>query len=336
MRKPVRPAPAVERNEPAPPPWTRPPGVPALALPGLVTRAHGKFFDVSLRDEERVLLATVRGSLRRERQRTDLVAVGDRVWVVDVGEGEGQIEGVEPRQRVLARLARHTRDTEQVLLANPDQALFLMAVRNPEPHPRALDRWLVLAESRGLPAIIGINKIDLDDAELSRAKSLFGPYESIYPVIYLSVREGTGLDRLRELLDHRISVVAGPSGAGKSSLLNALDRSEQRDVGSISEATGKGRHVTTGTRLSIVAPGTYVADTAGVRSILFQGVEPEALPGYFPEFRPFLGACLFADCTHVNEAGCAVLAAVETGAIGRERHESYSRLRRGDAGEREE
>ena len=132
-------------------------------LAGVVVRAYGKFFDVQLRDVDRALLSTIKGTVKRERRRSDLVAVGDRVWVTDVGEDEGQIEAVEPRQRVLARPARNTRDIEQVILANPDQVLFLFAVRQPEPHRRMLDRFLVLAEAAELPVLIGINKMDLDE-----------------------------------------------------------------------------------------------------------------------------------------------------------------------------
>jgi len=306
-------------------------------MPGIVTRAYGKFFAVQLRDEPRVLLSTVKGSVRRERLRTDLVAVGDRVWVTDVGEGEGQIEAVAPRRSVLARLARRTKDVEQVILANPDQALFLFAVRHPEPHPRMLDRFLVLAESRGLPAIVGVNKVDRDEGEpgeaLTTAKLLFADYEAVYPVVYLSVKTGQGLDELRELLEGKVTVVAGPSGAGKSSLLNRLDPDHERTIGSISTATGKGRHTTTAAELYRISTETYVADTPGIRALALHGVQPELLDRYFPEFEPFLGMCFYPDCTHDHEPGCAVLEAVERGSISTARYESYVSLRRGDSGD---
>jgi hypothetical protein len=127
------------------------PSVSPNAVPGVVTRAFGKWFNVQLDGSERSLLSTIKGTVKRERRRTDVVAVGDRVWVVDVGDDEGQIEAVEPRTRVLARLARHTDDVEQVILANPDQVLFVFAVSQPTPHRRMLDRFLVLAEYNNLP-----------------------------------------------------------------------------------------------------------------------------------------------------------------------------------------
>lgn len=307
--------------------------VSGTARPAIVVRAFGKYFASELRDEPRVLLATLKGSLKRERRRTDLVAVGDRVWVTDVGEGEGVIEAVEPRTRVLARRARLTEDVEQVILANPDQALFLFAVREPEPHRRMLDRFLVLAESRGLPALIGVNKMDLDQATAGGgglADAVFGVYRAVYPVVRLSVVTGQGLEELRSCLTGKVTVIAGPSGVGKSSLLNALHPEVPRAVAELSSATGKGRHTTTATQLYRIGSETYVADTPGIRALALHGVAPENLDQYFPEFRPFLGTCFYYDCTHLHEPGCAVMAAVEAGEVSRERYESYAALRRGD------
>lgn len=314
-------------------PWSLKDAVSAAAMPAVVVRAFGKFFASELRDEPRVLLATLKGSFKRERRRTDLVAVGDRVWVTDVGEGEGVIEAVEPRSRVLARLARLTQNVEQVILANPDQALFLFAVREPEPHRRMLDRFLILAESRELPSLIGVNKMDLDvttDDGRSLAEATFGAYREIYPVIFLSAATGEGLDELRATLSGKVTVIAGPSGVGKSSLLNTLHPEESRAIAGISAATGKGRHTTTATQLYRIGPDTYVADTPGIRSLALHGVAPEAIDSYFPEFRAYLDTCFYHDCTHLHEPGCAVLEAVEAGTISRERYESYAVLRRGD------
>jgi ribosome biogenesis GTPase len=315
---------------------------PAGSLTGVVVRAYGKYFDVLVDDSGRgdappsVLLSTVRGTLRRQRLRTDLVAVGDRVAVTDVGAGEGQIEAVAPRRRVLARLARQTEDTEQVILANPDQALFLFSIREPAPHRRMLDRFLVLAESRGLPALIGVNKMDLDvpvdAAQQSLAGATFGDYEPLYPVHYLSAATRLGLDHLLEALRGNVTAVAGPSGVGKSSLLNALDPTRQRATGEVSDATGKGRHTTSATVLHRLPgePPTFLADTPGIRSLTLQGVDLDELDRFFPEMRPFLGTCFYHDCTHLHEPGCAVRQAADEGIISPDRFESYAALRRGD------
>jgi ribosome biogenesis GTPase len=197
-----------------------------------------------------------------------------------------------------------------------------------------LDRFLVLAESNGLPALIGVNKLDLDelgsDGRL-RSRAIFGDYEAVYPVIYLSTRTGQGLHALRAALAGKVTAIAGPSGVGKSSLLNILDPDERRAVAEISAATGKGRHTTSATQLYRLGPDTFVADTPGIRALALHGVPPADLDRYFPEFRPYLGRCFYPDCTHLHEPGCAVRDALDEGAIARERYESYAALRRGDS-----
>lgn len=308
--------------------------VTAAGLPGVVVRAYGKFFDVRLRDQPRTLLSTLKGTLKRERRRTDLVAVGDRVSVIDVGEDEGQIEAVEPRDRVLARLARHTRDVEQVILANPDEVLFLFATTNPEPHRRMLDRFLVLAAAQGLPAMIGLNKIDLmpegDDGRRAVVDAFLDDYRPYYQVFPLSVAEDIGINALRQALQDKITAVAGPSGVGKSSLLNALDPDAERDVGAISKATGKGRHTTIATELYRIGPNTWIADTPGIRALEMHAIEREELDGYFPEFASYLSDCYYPNCTHVHEPDCAIRTAVDSGNVSRARYESYAALRSGE------
>ena len=298
-------------------------------------RSHGLWYEVRLDDEDRTVLATMRGQLKRDRRRTDLVAVGDHVWVTDAGADEAAIEAVEPRGRVLARTARHTRDTEQIILANLDQALFVFAIAHPVPHSRMLDRFLILAELQELPAVIGVSKIDLaendTDGELPEAvRRVFGQYEGVYPIVPFSSRTGEGIDDVRELMQGKITAIAGPSGVGKSSLLNIIDPDRARAVGEISAATGKGRHTTTAARLYEIEPGTYAADTPGMRSLAMHAVDPEKLAWCYREFRPFLGECAYRDCRHLDEPGCAVIAAVERGEIARERYESYAAMRRGE------
>lgn len=276
-----------------------------------------------------MLLCTTRGSVKRDRRKTAPVAVGDRVEVTVTGPDEGVIESVAPRRRVLSRLARGTEDVEQVILANPDQMVAVFAVAEPEPHLRMLDRFLIIAEARDLAAAIAVNKIDLDrTGELRR---IFAPYRAAgYPVIKTSAVTGEGVEALRALLTGKISALAGPSGVGKSSLLNLISPGFKARIGEISAATGKGRHTTTGSTLISLGDETYVADTPGIRQLGFWGVDLDRLDTYFPEFRPYLEGCQYLDCAHLGESGCAVMAAVEAGAISRERYESYRALKEGD------
>jgi ribosome biogenesis GTPase len=219
---------------------------------------------------------------------------------------------------------------EHVIVANPDQAVFIFSVREPVPHLRMLDRLLVLAENNDLPAIICANKVDLID-EMDECQRMFGVYEEIgYPVIYTSARTGQGVELLGERLAGKLSVLSGPSGVGKSSLLNAIQPDLGLSTRRISDVTGKGRHATVGVRLWPLDDGGYVADTPGLREAGLWDIEPEELAWHFVEMRPYLSDCRFSSCTHTHEPDCAVKDAVQAGAISAMRYDSYCRLLAGE------
>lgn len=282
-------------------------------------------------EQGNTVIATVRGQLKKRRRTTDIVAVGDRVWVSLLPDDEAVVEYVEPRVRTLGRTARHTRDVEQVILANPDQVMFVFAIHQPEPHLRMLDRFIILAELQEIPIHIVVTKMDLDGMDGSApAREVFAEHEQSFPVHYLSVLDGSGMEGLRLALLGKVSAVAGPSGVGKSSLLNVLDPVGDREVADVSVATGKGKHTTVGARLHLLGDDTYVADTPGMRALSMVAVPSIQLDWTFREFRPYLGGCFYQDCSHVHEPNCAVREAVEQGAIPPGRYQSYVALRSGD------
>lgn len=260
------------------------------------------------------------------------MAVGDRVTISLNDDGSGGIEDIAPRRAVLSRTRpsaearRMAADQEQVLVANPDQLVFVFSVKNPEPSLRKLDRFLVVAEMNELPAIICINKIDL--AKIEQIREKFRIYEEIgYRVIYTSAKNDAGMDELRACLPDKITVFTGSSGVGKSSLLNAIQPGLGLKVKQVSEATGKGLHTTRYAELIPLAVGGYVADTPGIRGLALFDVEPGELDAYFREIAPLVPTCQFSDCTHQHEPKCAVRAAVADGRVSRQRYESYLRLR---------
>lgn len=290
---------------------------------GLIIKAQSGFFTVET--GLGLIVCQLRGKLKQGRAQGDIAAVGDRVRITVVPDGSGVIEEIEKRRSAIVRLdPRPQGDYQQILLANPDQAIFVFACAHPNPHLKMLDRYLVIAEKQNVPAMIVANKIDLVDDP----KKIFGVYESIgYRVLYTSTKLNVGLDELKEILTGKVSALAGPSGAGKSSLLNAIQPGLGLAVNEVSEAMNKGKHTTVTRQMFLLEGGGYVADTPGWKSLALWDTEPEELDGYFPELRELVQHCQFNDCSHTHEPGCAVLAALEEGKIHKERYDSYLRLR---------
>jgi ribosome biogenesis GTPase len=304
------------------------PEMPSEQLPGLIIRSQSGFFTVQT--DRGVLTCHQRGRLKQGKHTGDIAAVGDRVRVTCQSEGSGSIESIEPRSHSLVRLDPRPQGLyQQVILANPDQAVFVFACAQPAPHMRMLDRFLVIAGRQGLPALIVANKIDLVGRR--QAEETFGFYPTIgYTVIYACAKSGEGVEELHGRLKCKISALAGPSGVGKSSLLNAIQPGLGLAVREISEAFQKGRHTTTVRQLFPLEQGGYVADTPGMRSLALWDTEPEELDGYFPELAALVAQCQFSNCNHKTEPGCAVRAAVAAGTVRPERYDSYLRLRAGE------
>jgi len=295
-------------------------------LLGLIVRAQSGFFEVAM--ESGRVTTQLRGKLKRGPRIGDAAAVGDRVRVSLLDDGTGIIEQVLPRERVLSRQAPGRKTAEQVIVANPDQVVFVVACADPDPNFRMLDRLLVTAEREQIPARICANKIDLVVERAARAE--FDEYAQLgYPVHYVSARTGKGTKALRRALAGKISVFAGPSGVGKSSLLNAIQPGLGLHTAEVSQVTGKGTHTTVVPELLALDVGGYVADTPGLRAFALWDIEPEEVDGYFPEIRDLVADCAFNDCTHLHEPGCAVIAAVERGQVSPERYDSYCHIRLG-------
>jgi ribosome biogenesis GTPase len=300
-------------------------------LSGLVIKTHSGFYTVQT--ERGPVVCQLRGKLKEQSRKLELCVIGDQVSLALNPDGTGAIDEIVPRLRALSRvepggLAGTDAEREQVIVANPDQTIFVFAAANPAPHTHLLDRFIVMAEKAAIPLIqIVVNKKDLADSVATH--TMFAPYTAIgYPVWYVSVQANEGVAEVAALLHDRLSVLTGPSGVGKSSMLNAIQPGLGRAVSRVSHVTHEGRHTTVNSELIPVVGGGYVADTPGIRSLALWDVEPGELDAYFVEFRPFVAQCRFGDCTHGDEPGCAVRTAVEQGAIHLTRYNSYRRLRR--------
>jgi ribosome biogenesis GTPase / thiamine phosphate phosphatase len=284
---------------------------------GTVLERDGSTYRVLTADGE--VRAILRGKMKREMPK---VVVGDRVRLDEEGEGGVRgIAGVEDRTSLLARRVPEGRGHRPVA-ANIDRVFVITATRSPDPVPQLVDRLLVVAEANGIPAEVVLNKVDLDPADALAERFR----RAGYPVHRTSVKTGAGLVELKAALSGRESVITGPSGAGKSSLLNALEPGLKLRIGELSRKISRGKHTTVSAIMVPLSGGGYLVDTPGFSEVGLWGMQPNELANCFPEFRPLVDACKYADCSHTHEPGCAVLGGIAAGTVQADRVESYRAL----------
>lgn len=296
-------------------------------LKGRVLSVRGLFSSVDAEDGRQYECATRRLLKTLSTDKRHVVATGDRVVFRPVGEDEGIILKTEPRQGTISRTSR---GRQHLIVTNVDQFIIVASAAEPYLKPHLIDRFLVTAEKAGIEPLICINKIDLVDP--AALQPLVGAYRQIgYRTLLTSTLSGQGIERLRQLLRGNASAVVGQSGVGKSSLLNRVEKGLDLRVRSVSAESQKGRHTTTTATLWPLQCGGYIVDTPGIRQFALWDVIPKEVAGFFPDLRPFVSSCRFADCTHTHEEDCAVKDAVADDLVNARRYESYCHMFAGDA-----
>lgn len=207
-------------------------------------------------------------------------------------------------------------------LANLDQLIFIVSTCSPPPNYLLLDKFMAIAEYKGISPIIAITKTDLGDS---------GEILDIYGKIGIDILEvdysdPSSIEKVKERLSWKISAFTGNSGAGKSTLLNAVDPMLNIPTAEISKKLGRGRHTTRHAELYKLSMGGYIADTPGFSTFetnRYEIIRKEELAGCFREMAEYTDNCRFSDCSHTCELGCAVIDAVNDGIIPKSRHTSY-------------
>ncbi len=268
-----------------------------------------------------VIDATLRGRLKHGAR--DRVLVGDRVELAVHLDGSATIERVLPRRTLLKRRSPGRATGERAVAANVDQLVVVGAAAQPRWDPGLIDRFTAVAAANDIPAFVVVNKCDLvDDCE-----GVVVPYRDAgYEPLATSVPRGQGLDELRDRLLGHTSLFTGPTGVGKSSLLNALQPGLQLKTGAVSRKSQAGRHTTVSAEMHPFGDRGFVVDTPGLRDVGLWGLSPAEVGRAFPEFGDHAPHCRFDNCRHVQEPGCAVVAAVGEGAVAESRLRSYRRL----------
>ncbi|MBZ5587332.1 MAG: ribosome small subunit-dependent GTPase A [Acidobacteriia bacterium] len=289
---------------------------------GVVTAVFGPLVRVQVGEEPMVV--PFRRALRwAEGTEDKRLVVGDHVFL-DGKIPDFVVAEVGLRRTTLTRRSPGERRA-RVIAANVDQAVVVMAAVSPEPSPRLLDRLLVACHHAGIHPLVCFNKVDQGTAGID---TWIGDYQDAgYEILLTSARTARGVGVLTRKVAGKTTLFCGPSGVGKSALLNAIHPGYRLREGSISEATGKGRHTTTTAQLLSLPGSGFVVDTPGVREFGLWDLTHRQLQVCFPEVDRVASECQFDDCTHSSEAACAVRTAVQAGTLSARRYSSFLKLR---------
>lgn len=296
-------------------------------MKALVYKSTGSWYQLKNEDGES-LSARIKGKFKIDGiTSTNPIAVGD--WV-EINHGEDNadslvIHHIYPRENYITRQSPHNKHQHHIVAANIDQSVLLATLRSPKTSMGFIDRFLVASEAYHVPPIIVFNKSDLyRERELNLFQRMKNIYEKIgYPVVLMSLTEGTGIDEVRALLKNKTTLLSGHSGVGKSSFINSIFPEMDLRTQEVSGWSGKGLHTTTFAEMHDLPFGGKIIDTPGIREFALVDIEIHEVSHYFPEMRLLLNDCKFNNCLHIEEPGCAIKAGVEDGQISPDRYISY-------------
>jgi ribosome biogenesis GTPase len=303
-------------------------GLPDTVLVRVVASPGGRWRVLAPQGE---LLAEPAGRLRFSAETAgDLPAVGDWLAVRPLPGGDrATVLAVLPRASALVRKAAGRAVVPQVLAANLDVVLLACAL-DADWNPARLERYVAVAWESGAQPVALLTKADVASDLGARVAEAEGVALGV-PVVAVSARTGLGLDVLREhLAPRRTAAIVGSSGVGKSTLVNRLLGAEAQPTAEVRESDGRGRHTTTSREMFRLPWGALLVDTPGLREIAVW-TDEASLASAFEDVVGLAAGCRFRDCVHGPEPGCAVRAAVASGALPAERLDDYLRLRREQA-----
>jgi ribosome biogenesis GTPase / thiamine phosphate phosphatase len=301
-------------------------------VPARITQQHREHVDVVAEDGEKP--AELPGRLfHGATSIADVPVVGDFVALQLSTAGPPVVEAVLPRRTSLLRRnagrerqIRFRGSDVEAIVANVDLVLVLTSL-NSDFSPRRIERFLAQIWEGGAQPVVVLTKADLNPEADARVAATVAVAPGA-PVHAVSAVTGDGLDALRTYLaPGRTVALVGSSGVGKSTLLNAVAGTDLQLVRAIREHDDTGVHTTTSRRMFLLPDGACVVDTPGIRELGLHDAEA-GVEAAFSDVASLAGSCRFRDCAHAAEPGCAVRAAVESGALAEDRLESYRQLRR--------
>lgn len=295
-------------------------------MKGLVIKNTGNVYIV--RTESGLdIECKAKGTFRLQGIRsTSPVVVGDKVRVDLSPDSVSYITEIFDRKNYIVRRASNLSKLSHILAANIDLALLFVTIKSPETTTIFIDRFLVTAEAYSVPVCLVFNKIDLyDEDDMEYVDALINLYQTIgYPCQKTSLLAGEGVDKLKERIKDKVTLLAGHSGVGKSLFINVVTGdNNKREVGNISVYHQRGRHTTTFSEMIETAEGGFIIDTPGIKGFGTVNMVAEEVSHYFPEIFKFSKKCFYNSCMHISEPKCAVLDAIEKHYISESRYNSY-------------
>lgn len=309
-----------------------------IIMEGIVIRNTGSSYVVRTQDGAEIP-CKIKGNFRIKGIRTtNPVAVGD---IVDIRQGDADdslITAIHPRRNYIIRRSSNLSKEAHIIAANIDGACLVATLFHPVTSTTFIDRFLATAEAYGIEATLVLNKCDLCYGDPDRKEYLDAVtylYSSIgYNVVHTSAETGDGIDRLREILAGKTTLLSGNSGVGKTSLINRLIPGIDLRTAAISAAHDTGMHTTTFSEMfDLPAPGGRIIDTPGVKGFGTVDMTSAEVAHYFPEIFRISADCRYNNCTHTHEPGCAVRAALDEQRIAQSRYASYMSILEDIAGD---
>ena len=231
---------------------------------------------------------------------------------------------VEIENDVILRILDRKNYVKRPRIANIDQIVFVVSMKEPKPDILLLDKQLAFAENLGVKSIIAFNKCDLENAdELAKLYSNVG-----YKTIQMQAKNRIGMDKLKECLKNNVTVFSGNSGVGKSTIINGLFNDNITEEGLISEKNKRGKNTTTAVTLYELEENTFIADTPGFSTFDITEIEYTNLDKEFIEFVPYISDCKYVGCSHIYEdvRECGVKIALDEEKISKSRYENYKKI----------